>query len=355
MKRKRVLFDCRNLSFPGSGLCAYCEGIVENLVDYANDFDFIFLVNEREAIDRLNLPFDYSVMKAGIKKSNMFLRDINEQILIPIRLTFKHIDVFHGFDYYVPYVKTKYKKVSTIHDCAAFRDQVSGSIRSKYRRLLQRMAAKASDKIVTISKFAQKEIIDVHHVPECKVEFAYNGIKNTFYEPVNDSIEKETKRKISAIGKYLLYYGGYRKNKNVGELLDAFEKTEGYSLILTGSSSEITNLLNESGVQDDRIINWGYASDDEIKCLLDNCISFVTPTTYEGFGLPVAEALSRGARVICNNIEVLREVGGEDAHYFNNTLELSNLINSIESFPKPNRRIYSYKEAVKLYTRIYNE
>lgn len=350
-----MLFDCRNLSFPGSGLCAYSEGIIENLVDYVNDFDFIFLVNEIEAIDRLNLPFEYSIMKAGIKKSNLLLRDFNEQVLIPIRLIFKNIDVFHGFDYYVPYVKTSYKKVSTIHDCAAFRDQVSGSIRSKYRRFLQRMAAKASDKIVTISRFAKKEIIEVHQIPECKVEYAYNGIKNTFYEPVNESVENETKRKINAIGKYLLYYGGYRKNKNVGALLDAFEKTEGYSLILVGSSNEITNMLNERGIHNKRIINWGYACDDEIKCLLDNCISFVTPTTYEGFGLPVAEALSRGARVICNNLEVLREVGGEDAHYFNDTQELTKLMNNIESFPKPNRRIYSYKEAVKLYTRIYNE
>ncbi len=352
---KHVLIDCRNLSYPGSGLCAYCEGVLESFAEYHGDIDFTFLVENAEAVKRLHLSYNYSVMKSGCKKSNFLLRDFDEQIGIPLRLLFKHIDVFHGFDYYVPFIKTKYKKVSTIHDCAAFRDQVKGSLRSKYRNLLQRLAAKASDKIVTISKFSKKEIIEVHNVPEDKVEYAYNGIKSTFYEPVDESVEANTKKKLSSIGKYILYYGGYRKNKNVETLLDAFEETKGYSLVMTGPSSEISNILREKGINDNRIINWGYASDDEIKCLLDYCVAFVTPTTYEGFGLPVAEALSRGSRVICNDIDVLREVGGEDAVYFNSVEELSRVINNIESYPKPEKRVFSYKDAVKLYYKIYNE
>ena len=167
---------------------------------------------------------------------------------------------------------------------------------------------------------------------------------------------EETLQKIGKIGKYILYYGGYRKNKNVDVLLEAFEKVEGYSLVLTGSSKAISNLIKEKGINDNRIFNWGFVSDEEIKCLLDNCTAFVFPSSYEGFGSPVAEALCRGARVICNNIDVLREVGGDDAVYFNSVNELSMIIQNIETIsPKLTKRVLRYIDAVKLYTRVYNE
>ena len=354
-RKKTVLLDCRNLSYPGSGLCSYCEGVLEELASYKDMFNFVFLVNDKESVDRLHLQYDYSIMKAYIKKSNMLLRDINEQLVIPFRLLFKRIDVFHGFDYYVPIISTRYKKVTTIHDCAAFRELVSGSMRTKYRQFLQLMAAKHSDKIVTISNFSKKEIMDIHCVPEKKVVYSYNGVKKVFYQPVGEETKNKTLGRLSRIGKYILYYGGYRKNKNVGMLLKAFKKTHGYSLVLVGASNDITNVLNEAEIHDNRIVNWGFASDDEIKCLLDNCVAFVTPTTYEGFGLPVAEALSRGSRVICNDIEVLREVGGDDALYFRSTEELVSIIEKIENTPKPLKREFNYKNAVELYTKIYNE
>lgn len=356
MNRKRnVLIDCRNLSYPGTGLCAYCEGVISEFARFCDQFNFIFYVEDRKVVDKLGLPFTYSVMKSGCKKSNTFLRDFDEQIILPIRLLFKTVDVFHGFDFYVPLTIARYKKVVTIHDCAAFRDFVSGSLRTRYRKFLQHLSAKVADSIVTISLFSKREIVAVHGIPETKVTVAYNGIKKTFYEPVNENVKTYTQERISAIGRYILYYGGYRKNKTVEILLEAFEKTTGYSLILVGKQEIIRQLLAERSISDNRIVIWGFASDDEIKCLLDNCVSFVFPSSYEGFGLPVAEALSRGARVICHDIDVLREVGGADAWYFNSSEELVKLINCIEQKPKPSKHFYSYSKAVEQYVRIYNE
>ena len=352
---RRVLIDCRNLAYPGSGLCAYCEGVIAELAAHEKDFNFVFLVENAESINRLHLPFKYTIMKSYFKKSNTLLRDLDEQILIPLRLLFKKIDVFHGFDFYVPSLPTKYKKVSTIHDCAAFRDLVNGSFRTKYRCMLQRMAVKAADKIVTISHFSKKEIVEIHKISEEKVVVTYNGIKELYYEPVDDKTKEVTLNKISSLGKYVLYYGGYRKNKNVGVLIDAFRKTIGYSLILTGSKKAIDALLKEKGIKDSRFVNWGFASDEEIKCLLDNCAAFVFPSAYEGFGLPVAEALSRGARVFCNDIDVLREVGQEDVDYFSDEASLAALIQNInEEVPsKKTKRIFRYNEAVEQITNIY--
>lgn len=354
-RRKRILIDCRNLSYPGSGLCSYSEGVIAELSAFKDDFHFIFLVDDKESIKRLQLPFHYSIMISGCKKSNMLLRDIDEQFLIPFRLLFYHIDVFHGLDFYVPFLKTKYKKVVTIHDCAVFRDLVSGSFRTIYRCVLQRLSAKTSDKIIAISNFTKKEIINVHKIKEDKIVVAPNGIKEIFYKPTDDRVSEDVCKRISQLGSYILYYGGYRKNKDVDILIDAFRKVKGYSLILTGSASAIHGLLERKAIKDKRIINWGFASDEELKCLLDYCAAFVFPSSYEGFGLPVAEALSRGVKVICRDIEVLREVGGGDVVYFKDCDDLAKLIQNINNNPNPGRRVFRYTDAIKQYIKIYDE
>jgi glycosyltransferase involved in cell wall biosynthesis len=172
-----------------------------------------------------------------------------------------------------------------------------------------------ADLLLCNSCHTKKDI--VQHWPQThgKTEIIYPGL-DSFW-------------KISAVEKspptpFILAVGTLEPRKNLGVLVQAFEKlkAEGWpgQLVLTGArgwkEKMWSNYLDESPASKD-IKQTGYVSMEELKKLYSACTLFVYPSKYEGFGLPVIEALSCGAHVVCSSSSSLPEAGGECVHYFN--------------------------------------
>ena len=147
-------------------------------------------------------------------------------------------------------------------------------------------------------------------------------------------------------GKYFLYVGNFRKQKNIAFLIEAFTRSETpYQLVLAGDN-------NPALLESENIILTGVLDDCEIQSLYKNCLAFVLPSLYEGFGLSILEAYCAGARVLSSNQGALSEFRDLNIHYFSpfNINELVLLLQNIENFPKPTeieidlvRKKYSWK------------
>ena len=121
-----------------------------------------------------------------------------------------------------------------------------------------------------------------------------------------------------------------------------------------GPHKAVQDILMEFNNYSENYYEWGFATNEELKCLLDHCEAFIFPSCYEGFGLPIAEAMARNSRTICRNIKVTREVGGDSVYYFDDIDGLTGYIKRVEELPKILQlKTYHWKDSISKYIKLY--
>lgn len=186
-------------------------------------------------------------------------------------------------------------------------------------------AINLSDKIIAISNFTRNDLLKRFKINNDKVITIYPDCNFAKFDTsVSKSINemKIFERFILGNDKYFLSVSSLAPNKNVILLIKAFiEVTRHYSnyyLILVGSYSKIDpitrELIKNEGIKD-KVIFTDYISNYTLGKLYEHCSAFVLPTKFEGFGMPIAEALYFNVPVIVTDNEICREIAGEDAIY----------------------------------------
>lgn len=176
--------------------------------------------------------------------------------------------------------------------------------------------------VFTISKASKDDIIKEYGIPDYRVTVTYPGIRE-----ISDNKDKvlsmdELKQKYSIKGDYVLFVGTLQPRKNVSGLIEAFSKLKkkDINLIIIGKRGwkyqEILDAPKKFGVEN-KVKFLDSVSDEELVFFYKNAACFVLPSLYEGFGLPVLEAMRYGCPVITSNISSLPEVGGDAALYVN--------------------------------------
>jgi glycosyltransferase involved in cell wall biosynthesis len=165
-------------------------------------------------------------------------------------------------------------------------------------------------------------------VPENKIVVTYPGIK---FEIRNSKSEtnskfkmqnsKFLKTKYGIEGDYVLFVGTLQPRKNIARLIEAFSRIkDNTQLVVVGKKGwlyeEILEAPKKFGVQD-RVKFLDFVPDEDLPLFYQNALCFVLPSLYEGFGLPVLEAMKYGCPVITSNVSSLPEAGGDAALYFN--------------------------------------
>jgi len=324
-KNKRIAIDARAIANSGTGLCSYTDGIIKSCIKFENNYDFVFIIQKDDPyIETLTTSSRILILETTIRKGDKFRRDLWQQFTLP-RILDKHaIDLYHGLDYAIPFGKTKFKKVVTLHDTAVFTEYDGRQLLfKKILRLNFKFAVKYCDQIITDSNFSKDEIIKHFPNSKDKVTMIQLGINEIYITQKIEALNLNVLKKTNHCKNYLLYYGGFRKNKNVELLLHAFDLLKNDSdlkLILVGNPGDaemgLKALVNSLNL-DERVIFYGFATEEELVTLLDNCRLFVFPSLFEGYGLPVLEAMTRGAAIVCSNKASLPEIGGNSIHYFN--------------------------------------
>jgi glycosyltransferase involved in cell wall biosynthesis len=189
-----------------------------------------------------------------------------------------------------------------------------------------RFNARSSARVVVDSEATKRDLISLYHVDEDKIVVAYPaGTKGL--RPVRDErILAEVRRRYGIGDSYYLYVGTLQPRKNIPNLLRAFaalvqkeDGTAGTSLVLAGKRGwlyeDLEELADELGLAD-RVVLTGYVPAEDLAPLLSGAIAYVLPSWYEGFGLPVLEAMRCETPVICSRVASLPEVAGDAALYF---------------------------------------
>jgi glycosyltransferase involved in cell wall biosynthesis len=238
-----------------------------------------------------------------------------------VKLLFGNYDIYHQTHYnpfaykYLPSTK---KSVTTIHDMnffvipEAYRIPEATKNWARITAEWQKKSASKADKIIAVSKNTKKDLIDIWNIPEEKIIVCYHGRDDISIENL-DATRKFQQPYILFVGARLIY-------KNFAKYLGAFkvisERNKDLILVCTGypfNSSEC-NLINDLRLSD-KIFQTS-VDEDEMAALYHNAEVFVYPSLYEGFGLPLLEAMNAQCPIICSNTSCFPEICEKAALYF---------------------------------------
>jgi glycosyltransferase involved in cell wall biosynthesis len=212
---------------------------------------------------------------------------------------------------------TRAAVVTVVHDVTplALHEALSARRKAVFWTLIQ--TVRWADCIVTDSEHTRTDLLHLNLLPEQKIRAVHAGpgVATSTHGPEFGH----------NLRPYVLYVGGHALHKNVGRLVAAFARvgpTVAPRLVIAGwsdsaSMTHTEEAIRRHGVGDRVTVLPGGLSDEHVSGLYRNCSLFVYPSLYEGFGLPVIEAIAHGAPVACSRASSLPEVGGNAVVYFN--------------------------------------
>lgn len=226
-------------------------------------------------------------------------------------------DLFFSPDGYLS-LRSKIPQVPVIHDLAFehFPRDVPALSSWHYRRYFPKYAEKAV-KILTVSDFSKRDIIDRYGTESDKISVVYNGVKEGL-TPLDDASQQKVRDQYANGQPYFLYVGAMHQRKNIGKLLQAFEAyvEEGGEalLLLVGRKAWGNREMEEiykKMTHADKVVFSGRLDDEQLKRVLASSLCLTYLSYFEGFGLPLLESMACGKPVICANKSSLPEVTGE--------------------------------------------
>jgi len=273
-----------------------------------------YLANLKDALLKYFPDNDYVFFQRGEKLSS------NVEVI--------HFPYFEPFFLALP-IYNKFKTVVTVHDLtpivfpAAFPRGIKGEIKWQ----MQRFALKRADAILTDSESSKKDIQKYVGARESKIHVVYLAAGEQFERIKTEDIKlKEIRKKFGLPEKFILYVGDVTWNKNLPRLIDAV-KSINIPLVMIGKSlvsenydkdnpwNADLNRVNELAKGDDKIMRLGFVSDEELVQIYNLATVFAMPSLYEGFGLPILEAMACGCPVITSKEGSLAEVASDAAFY----------------------------------------
>lgn len=201
-----------------------------------------------------------------------------------------------------------------------------------------RFALKHAKKIITISNFSKKEICDIYPVNGENIQVIYHGVNRALYRKIDDQ-EKIDKvlNKYGINAPYIFYVGRLEKKKNTPNLVDAFsimrEKHKGikHKLVLVGAASlgfdEVKYIIQQFHL-DDEVIITGWVPEEDMPYIFNGATAFIFPSFYEGFGMPLLQAMACGTPVIASNMTSIPEIANNAALLFdpNDKVEMASVM-----------------------------
>lgn len=319
-----IIIDGRWMLQVKAGLLSYAENLIKHLVKINSENEYLLFygggIRQRtqypKIVDTPNLDIKL------IRVPSRICRFLDHKWpIFPVEPWLGRYDVFHSPSFLAPlYLK---RGVITIPDMIAFKFPHFYSPDLEFPKFLRRYlpkVAKQAKKIITISESSRRDILDILPLhPEKIVVTALAA--NERYKPITDAeIIRQTKSKYGISGEYICYLGTLEPRKNLPGLIKAHAKLRGkslsHSLVLLGEKGWLYEdvfiaILNLKLGRN--VIVPGYVPDEDLPALLSGADLFVYPSFYEGFGLPVLEAMSCGVPVITSNTSSLPEVTGDAA------------------------------------------
>lgn len=246
------------------------------------------------------------------------------RIALPLKLftTNSKPDVFFSPTHYIPRF-SPVRRVMMIFDLAFLHFPQMFKLRDLQQlKRWTETSVEAADHIVTISNSSKKDLQKFYKLPSNKITVSYPGFDEDVFAPVTNKKDEISSvlSKYNIDSPYIIFIGTIQPRKNLLRLIEAFKKIDGLKLVIVGKTrgegrqgwmyEEVLKKPSEFGIED-KVIFAGFAPTGDLPYLLSGSIAYVLPSLYEGFGIPVVEAMACGVPVIVSNTSSLPEVVGD--------------------------------------------
>ncbi|OSY89353.1 glycosyl transferase family 1 [Tenacibaculum holothuriorum] len=313
-------FDAKRAFHNTTGLGNYSRDLIRILSDFYPDNQYFLYNPKPKTVKRLSLESNMQEIlpdKIIWKKLSSYWR----QKPIVSQLKKDNLTIFHGLSGELPIKinKAEIKTVVTIHDLIFVRyPELYSFFDRKIHFKKFKHAAKVADKVIAISEQTKRDIIEFLEIKPSKIEVVYQGCHNEF------KVEKTVEEKQVVLQKYnlpkefVLYVGTIERRKNALSLIKAMKNVD-VPLVLVGRKTkdyqqEIDAYINEHKLQS-KVIFLEKLTLFELSVLYQQTKLFVYPSIFEGFGIPIIEALFSKTPVITSTGSCFSEAGGKHSIY----------------------------------------
>lgn len=358
-----ILIDLRPLQNGKiSGVEVFTENITRKLIELGNNHNFFLWTNAAKEIGE-NFP-DFAgknVTRIHTKKSNRFLNCCfsffrypkidqfvkKECIKKELLSADDNFDIVFLPDLRPAPVSKNVKKYLVVHDLSFVHFRKTFSFKTKlwHKILKPKKETEEAYKIFTPSEYTKQDLMYTYDTPEEKIIVTSEGVDEKFYPQAEADIY-EVKKRYNLPQKFLLSLSTLEPRKNLQLLLEAFAMfcdkypEEDLSLVIAGQQYE-SIFARLSLAEQKKVIFTGFVKEEDKNALYSAALAFVFPSLFEGFGLPVIEAMASGTAVLCSDFSSLPEIAGDAALLFNplNKKELCNKIEEIYFDPEKRNEI----------------
>jgi glycosyltransferase involved in cell wall biosynthesis len=321
----KIGFDAKRAIQNNTGLGNYSRFVIEVLSEYYPDNTYFLFaprqkVNARlkTLISRPNVAFTFP---SGVSK---LLSPLWRIFGSKKKINKNCVEIFHGLSNELPVNihSTGVKMVVTIHDLIFIRyPEYYHWIDRKIYLWKFRRACRQADMIIAISECTKRDIISFFRIPEEKIKVVYQDCRPDFKLQVSEGKRKQIAEKHQLPMHFILYVGSIEQRKNLLLAVKALNQIpEEIHLVAVGKSTayqlEIEKYAREIGLESRLHIKNDFPFED-LPAVYQLASMFVYPSFFEGFGIPVIEALSSGVPVIAATGSCLEEAGGPDSIYVN--------------------------------------
>jgi glycosyltransferase involved in cell wall biosynthesis len=239
-----------------------------------------------------------------------------------LRARWDQVDLFHGLNFKLR-AWGRYGGIVTIYDLSVDRLGLPSRKLFGQRRsfLRTRQTARRASRVVTISSHSAKDIVELYGVPRGRIAIVSPAVSPEFYPVADPAVALEVKARYGIRrGAFVLSGGGAEPRKNIVRLIEAFGRApklrEAMNLVVVGGmergAEPILEAVRRARLQE-AVIFPGHVPLEDLRALYAGCSLFAFPSLYEGFGMPVLEAMACGAPVVSSNASSLPEVVGDAA------------------------------------------
>jgi glycosyltransferase involved in cell wall biosynthesis len=357
----RIGFDAKRAFMNSSGLGNYSRTLIYSLLVNFPEHEYVAftpgirknLGKELTASGKLRLVHPPELIRNYFSswwRTSMMSKDIRSQKL----------NIYHGLSNELPKgIPSSIKKIVTIHDLIFLRHpEWFPFIDRNIYYYKFRFACKNADAIVAVSEQTKKDIIHFFRTDPEKIKVIYQSCDEKFYQRREENALSEFRKQKKLPEKFILNVGTIEERKNLLTLVRAMANVKDVSLVVIGTKKKYFEKVQEyigANHLQSRVIFPEDIKDDDLPLYYQSASCFVYPSYYEGFGIPVIEALWSGTPVITSANSALSEAGGTSSLYINadDDKDLAEKINSVLS--EENLREKMIRDGLEYVQRFYSK
>lgn len=315
----KIGFDGKRATNNLTGLGNYSRSLISNLITFFPQNQYFVYSEKVKNIPQIN---DFLKSKSiSLKKplsKHLFWRSYG----IKKNIVGDDIDLFHGLSHELPLGinKLNIPSVVTVHDLIFIKfPQYFKPIDRFIYRLKCEYACKHATKIIAISERTKLDLIEIFNIDSKKIEVVYQSCDDAFKIPVSPEKKQTVAAKHNLPEHYVLSVGTIETRKNLLTIIKALPKVnDHYKLVVVGKKTKYFQLVIEEIKAlnlDNKVIFLDNVPFDDLPAIYQMATVFVYPSIYEGFGIPIIEALYSGVPVVAATGSCLEEAGGDHSLY----------------------------------------